>query len=424
MQPEIEHRLLAGLLALLLDLVASPSATISSMRVGWMRPSAMRRVERERAISRRTGLKQEITTASGVSSMMRSMPVAASSARMLRPSRPMMRPFMSSDGQRHGRDGALGDVLARVALDRRRGCSCDFSSASARASSSIFLTSTAACCGVVAHLRDQLGLRAPRRVRPASFSSFCCDSASSLFGALGGRLGGLLAAGGALLLALELGLFAGERALLLGQLLLAATQRLFALLQLGAPLFELALEIAGGVERLLLGLERRGALDLGRFGARRFDQLLPLRLGHRRLGLAEQLAPDDAAHHQRDDAQDDADCHAQDSPSDEDRGARAGGGAPSGVTMAVDRLIAVTAGERVDQLKRVTHADAQRARRGGERGVVVAAAIAEAMAASLEGQTPGTITSVELGEPAARRICGGVGTPKRPGPREPASSTR
>ena len=39
-----------------------------------------------------------MTTASGVSSMMRSTPVAASSARTLRPSRPMMRPFMSSDG--------------------------------------------------------------------------------------------------------------------------------------------------------------------------------------------------------------------------------------------------------------------------------------------------------------------------------------
>ena len=36
--------------------------------------------------------------ASGVSSMMRSTPVAVSRARMLRPSRPMMRPFISSLG--------------------------------------------------------------------------------------------------------------------------------------------------------------------------------------------------------------------------------------------------------------------------------------------------------------------------------------
>ena len=38
-------------------------------------------------------------TASGVSSTMRSTPVASSSARMFRPSRPMIRPFMSSDGR-------------------------------------------------------------------------------------------------------------------------------------------------------------------------------------------------------------------------------------------------------------------------------------------------------------------------------------
>ena len=37
--------------------------------------------------------------ASGMSSMIRSTPVAVSSARMLRPSRPMMRPFISSEGR-------------------------------------------------------------------------------------------------------------------------------------------------------------------------------------------------------------------------------------------------------------------------------------------------------------------------------------
>ncbi len=39
------------------------------------------------------------TTVSGVSSMIRSTPVACSRARMLRPSRPMIRPFISSDGR-------------------------------------------------------------------------------------------------------------------------------------------------------------------------------------------------------------------------------------------------------------------------------------------------------------------------------------
>ena len=37
--------------------------------------------------------------ASGVSSMIRSTPVMVSSVRMLRPSRPMMRPFISSLGR-------------------------------------------------------------------------------------------------------------------------------------------------------------------------------------------------------------------------------------------------------------------------------------------------------------------------------------
>ncbi len=51
------------------------------------------------ATSRRTGSKPERTTVSGVSSMIRSIPVACSSARMLRPSRPMIRPFISSLGR-------------------------------------------------------------------------------------------------------------------------------------------------------------------------------------------------------------------------------------------------------------------------------------------------------------------------------------
>src|SRR5579859_902664 len=63
-----------------------------------MRPSSMSFVSVRRAISRRRPSNDESTTACGVSSMMKSTPVRCSSARMLRPSRPMMRPFMSSDG--------------------------------------------------------------------------------------------------------------------------------------------------------------------------------------------------------------------------------------------------------------------------------------------------------------------------------------
>ena len=55
-------------------------------------------VNARRATSRRTGSNPERITASGVSSMIRSTPVAASKARMLRPSRPIMRPFISSFG--------------------------------------------------------------------------------------------------------------------------------------------------------------------------------------------------------------------------------------------------------------------------------------------------------------------------------------
>ena len=51
-----------------------------------------------RAISRRIGSNEEIQIERGVSSTMRSIPVAISRARMLRPSLPMIRPFISSLG--------------------------------------------------------------------------------------------------------------------------------------------------------------------------------------------------------------------------------------------------------------------------------------------------------------------------------------
>ena len=72
-------------------------ATTSSIRAGWIRPSVTSWCNARRAISRRTGSKADNTMASGVSSTTISTPVAASNARMLRPSRPMMRPLISSD---------------------------------------------------------------------------------------------------------------------------------------------------------------------------------------------------------------------------------------------------------------------------------------------------------------------------------------
>ena len=64
-----------------------------------MRPSAIRRSIACRATSRRNGSNHDRMIAPGVSSTISSTPVAVSSARMLRPSRPMMRPFMSSLGR-------------------------------------------------------------------------------------------------------------------------------------------------------------------------------------------------------------------------------------------------------------------------------------------------------------------------------------
>ncbi len=98
-------------------------STTSSMRAGWMRPSWMRRSSARRATSRRIGSKDESRIASGVSSMMMSTPVAASTARMFRPSRPMMRPFMSSDG-RSRTDTVVSttwsDAMRWIVMDRRR----------------------------------------------------------------------------------------------------------------------------------------------------------------------------------------------------------------------------------------------------------------------------------------------------------------
>ena len=73
--------------------------TTSSMRAGWMRPSAISFSMAFFAISRRYGSKPERMIAPGVSSTIRSTPVASSSARMFRPSRPMMRPLRSSLGR-------------------------------------------------------------------------------------------------------------------------------------------------------------------------------------------------------------------------------------------------------------------------------------------------------------------------------------
>ena len=63
-----------------------------------MRPSWISFSRASLAISRRTLSKPVTTTTPGVSSTITSTPVAFSKARMFRPSRPMIRPFISSVG--------------------------------------------------------------------------------------------------------------------------------------------------------------------------------------------------------------------------------------------------------------------------------------------------------------------------------------
>ena len=87
------------------------------MRAGWMRPSAISLSMAFFAISRRYGSKPDRMIAPGVSSTMRSTPVASSSARMLRPSRPMMRPFEIVARQIDHRDRGLDGVLGGAALN-------------------------------------------------------------------------------------------------------------------------------------------------------------------------------------------------------------------------------------------------------------------------------------------------------------------
>ena len=116
----------------------------SSIRCGWIRPSRMSLSRVSRPTSRRTGSKHDSSTASGVSSMMTLTPVTDSKARMLRPSRPMMRPFISS----LGRCSTLTTVSAVCSLATRCTASTTIARArsvpSARASFSMDRTSIAA----------------------------------------------------------------------------------------------------------------------------------------------------------------------------------------------------------------------------------------------------------------------------------------
>ena len=74
-------------------------STTSSILTGWIRPSWISFSKASFAISRRTGSKEDNTTASGVSSIIKSTPVNVSNVLIFRPSLPIILPFISSLGK-------------------------------------------------------------------------------------------------------------------------------------------------------------------------------------------------------------------------------------------------------------------------------------------------------------------------------------
>ena len=131
-------------------------STSFSMRAGWMRPSCTSRPSAMRATSRRIGSKLEMITASGVSSTTRSTPVACSMARMLRPWRPMMRPFISSAG-----NGTLETVVSDTCSEATRSITQEMISRARRVG-----------------LRHGLGLHFPNLARHV-LAGVCSTAASS-----------------------------------------------------------------------------------------------------------------------------------------------------------------------------------------------------------------------------------------------------
>ena len=147
------------------------SATTFSMRAGWMRPSTTNRSIARRAISRRTGSKQEMVTASGVSSTTTSTPAIFSNARMLRPLRPMMRPFISSEGSETVETVTSATCslatrwIAVVIILRAR------TSASSLASASTWRITRAISCRVSSSTAPRSSCLASSRLNPATRSS-------------------------------------------------------------------------------------------------------------------------------------------------------------------------------------------------------------------------------------------------------------
>ena len=150
------------------------------MRAGWIRPSRISRFRATRAISRRTGSKLDRVTASGVSSIIRSTPVACSSALMLRPSRPMSRPFISSLGR-----GTTETVVSATISEALRCMASARISWAFSLASSLSLAShwrrrrEASCCISTSMASSRVCLASALDMPEISSSCFSCLSLSS-----------------------------------------------------------------------------------------------------------------------------------------------------------------------------------------------------------------------------------------------------
>ena len=278
-------------------------STTSSMRAGWMRPSATSCSIACLATVRRYGSKLDRMMAPGVSSTISSTPVAFSSARMLRPSRPMMRPLRSSLGR-----STTETVASRACSGALRWIACvtiwrAFSAACSRASCSRRFTRFAAS----RRASDSICLISASFASSAVMPDTRCSSRSrslrELLVAFRARRGRRLALAQLLLAAPELLVLPGgvrgpvrRRPLLRFQLALARGQRLLAL---GRPFPRVARFLLGGLPqrvRFLLGREQQ--LLLARLGVAQhaFGFLA---------GAAEDLPRRTAPHGEPDDEQDD-----------------------------------------------------------------------------------------------------------------------
>ena len=231
-----------------------------------MRPSSISFISVSRATSRRIPSNDESTTALGVSSMMKSTPVRCSSARMFRPSRPMMRPFMSSDGS-----STSVTVVSAAALAATR-CSASATRLRARRFASaggllLELPDAPARARAGPAPRDSSRIRclASPVVSPEMRSSSRRCAVARLLQLLLQLLEVDLAVGDALLAPRELRELAVDVVLLLQDALLDLDDVV-------APAAELGLELGAELDRLLPRLDLRLAPRRVRVAARLLEQ--------------------------------------------------------------------------------------------------------------------------------------------------------